>query len=134
MDADHLIAEELKDASYSLPRAILWGVGLNTVLGYLVVITLCFIMTDPEALLASTTGFPFIQLFYDVTHSLVATDIMSAIILINLVSAVISEAATASRQIWSFARDDGFPFSNFLKQVSFATSIKKPSTRAISPF
>ena len=79
-------------------------------------------MTDPDALLASPTGFPFIQLFYDVTHSLVATDIMSAIILINLVSAVISEIATASRQIWSFARDDGFPFSGFLKQVRLRNS------------
>lgn len=93
--------------------------GLNTVLGYIVVITLCFTMTDTTALLSSSTGFPFIQLFYNATNSYVGTNIMTAIIVINLVSAVISEIATASRQIWSFARDDGFPFSNFLKKVSF---------------
>ena len=131
MEADQWIAEELKDASYSLPRAILWGVGLNTVLGYMVVITLCFIMTDTEGLLASTTGFPFIQLFYDVTQSLVATDIMSVIILIDLVSAVISEIATASRQIWSFARDDGFPFSDFLKQVRSTISMKESAQQEL---
>lgn len=97
---------------------MLWGVGLNAILGYVVVITLCFTITDPKALLDSDTGFPFIQLFFNVTHSYTATNIMTAIIIINIVSAVISEIATASRQIWSFARDDGFPFSNFLKKVS----------------
>jgi len=102
-------------------------VGLNTVLGYIVVITLCFTMTDTTALLSSSTGFPFIQLFYNATNSYVGTDIMTAIIVINLVSAAISEIATASRQIWSFARDDGFPFSNFLKKVSFPISGKYPS-------
>lgn len=98
---------------------MLWGVGLNAMLGYVVVITLCFTITDPQALLDSETGFPFIQLFFNVTHSYTATHIMTAIIIINIVSAVISEIATASRQIWSFARDDGFPFSNFLKKVSY---------------
>ncbi|KAI4237844.1 MAG: hypothetical protein LQ349_001539 [Xanthoria aureola] len=112
------MSEEIKDASNTLPRAMLWGVGLNAMLGYVVVITLCFTITDPQALLDSKTGFPFIQLFFNVTHSYTATHIMTAIIIINIVSAVISEIATASRQIWSFARDDGFPFSNFLKKVS----------------
>lgn len=96
----------------------MWGVGLNAILGYIVVITLCFTITDPQALLDSPTGSPFIQLFYNVTKSYNGTNIMTAIIVINIVSAVISEIATASRQIWSFARDDGFPFSSFLKQVS----------------
>ncbi|KAL8728263.1 MAG: hypothetical protein Q9166_005503 [cf. Caloplaca sp. 2 TL-2023] len=112
------MSEEIKDASNTLPRALMWGVALNAILGYIVVITLCFTITDPTALLESSTGFPFIQLFYNTTHSYAGTDIMAAIIVINLVSAVISEIATASRQIWSFARDDALPFSNFLKQVS----------------
>ena len=59
-----------------------------------------------------------IQLFYDVTKSKAGTSIMSAIVIITLVSAVISEIATASRQIWSFARDKGLPFSAQLSKVS----------------
>ncbi|KAL8818351.1 MAG: hypothetical protein Q9223_003002 [Gallowayella weberi] len=112
------MSEEIKDASNTLPRAMMWGVALNAILGYVVVFTLCFTITDSAALLNSSTGFPFIQLFYNVTESYVGTHVMSVIIVINIVSAVISEIATASRQIWSFARDDGFPFSGFLKQVS----------------
>ena len=97
---------------------MLWGVGLNMVLGYIVVFTLCFTVTDPAALLESPTGYPMIQLFYDVTKSKAGTSIMSAIVIITLVSAVISEIATASRQIWSFARDKGLPFSAQLSKVS----------------
>lgn len=42
---------------------------------------------------------------------------MVAIIIIALVCAVIAEIATASRQVWSFARDGGLPFSPFLSKV-----------------
>ena len=105
----------------------MWGVGLNALLGYIGVITLCFCITDPTTLLDSSTGFPFIELFYNVTKSYAGTDIMTAIIIVTLVAAVISEIATASRQIWAFARDDGFPFSNFLKKVGCFV-LKGPSS------
>lgn len=74
-------------------------------------------MTDIPALLDSKTGFPFLQLFYDVTKSNAATAVMAAIVIITLILAVVSEVATASRQIWAFARDDGLPFSKFLRRV-----------------
>ena len=95
---------------------------MNAVLGYITVITLCFTVTDPTAVLTSATGYPFIQHFFNVTNSYAAVNILTAIIIITLVSAVISEVATASRQIWSFARDSGLPFSPFLKQVSITLS------------
>lgn len=44
---------------------------------------------------------------------------MAAIVIVTLIFAVVSEVATASRQIWAFARDDGFPFSKFLRRVSY---------------
>ena len=94
----------------------MWGVALNALLGFVTVITLCFTITD-LSILDSTISFPFIQLFFNITKSYAGTDIMTAIIIITLASAVISEIATASRQIWAFARDDGFPCSNFLKKV-----------------
>ena len=64
---------------------MLWGVGLNAILGYITIFTLCFTVTDPESLLDSDTGYPFIQLFYNVTKSHAGTDIMTAIIIITLI-------------------------------------------------
>ncbi|KAL8934992.1 MAG: hypothetical protein Q9211_004937 [Gyalolechia sp. 1 TL-2023] len=117
MDCAVHMSEEVKNASETVPKAILWGATLNGILGYLAVFTLCFTMTDIPALLDTGTGFPFLQLFYDITHSFAGTTVMAAIVIVTLIFAVVSEVATASRQIWAFARDDGFPFSKFLRRV-----------------
>ncbi|KAL8934686.1 MAG: hypothetical protein Q9216_005781 [Gyalolechia sp. 2 TL-2023] len=117
MDCAVHMSEEVKNASETLPKAILWGASLNAILGYLMIFTLCFTMTDIPALLETKTGFPFLQLFYDITRSVAGTTVMAAIVIITLIFAVVSEVATASRQIWAFARDDGFPFSKFLRRV-----------------
>ena len=74
-------------------------------------------MTDIPSLIESKTGFPFLQLFIDVTKSKAGTSVMAAIVIITLVLAVVSEVATASRQVWAFSRDDGFPFSKYLRRV-----------------
>lgn len=122
-------AEEIRDASDTLPRSIFWAVILNIILGYLAVLTLCFTITDPSAILDTPTKYPFIQLFYNTTNSYVGTNIMTAIIVIALVCAVIAEVATASRQIWSFARDKGLPFSPFLSKVPCSHLLSKTSCK-----
>lgn len=60
---------------------------LNAVLGYIAIFTLCFTIGDPAALLSGNTGYPFIQLFYNVTKSYAGTNVMVAIIIITLVAA-----------------------------------------------
>lgn len=122
-------AEEIRDASDTLPRSIFWAVILNIILGYLAVFTLCFTIIDPSAILDTPTKYPFIQLFYNTTNSYVGTNIMTAIIIIALVCAVIAEVATASRQIWSFARDKGLPFSPFLSKVPCSHLLSKTSSK-----
>ena len=111
-------AEETQDASVTLPKAIMWSVYLNCFMGLIMAVTICFTLGDVTSILASTTGYPFIQIFYNTTNSFAATNLLTAIIIITLTSSCISEVATASRQIWSFARDRGLPFSNFLAHAS----------------
>lgn len=94
------MSEELLDASIAMPRAIMWTVGPNAVLGFLMAVTLCFVAGDPSKLLETATGQPFIQVFYNGTGSLAATNIMVAIVIVCLTSCCISEVATASRQLW----------------------------------
>lgn len=42
-DASVHLSEELQDASFNMPRAILWTVGPNAALGFLMAVTLCFV-------------------------------------------------------------------------------------------
>jgi choline transport protein len=98
----------------------MWSVGANAILGFLMAVTLIFTLGDINNILASTTRQPFIQVFYNATQSYAAVNVMTAIVIILLVACCISELATASRQIWSFARDGGLPGSAWLSRVNTA--------------
>ena len=111
------MAEEIKDASIVLPKAIMTAATVNGSMGFIMTITFCFTLGNPMDIIFSPTGYPFIQAFYNVTGSHVGTAIMTAIIIVNITSACISTVATVSRQTWSFARDGGLPFSSFIAEV-----------------
>ncbi|KAJ6127327.1 hypothetical protein N7523_002939 [Penicillium sp. IBT 18751x] len=112
------MSEEIKDASETLPKAMMSSVAVNGVLGFIMLVTLCFTLGEVETVLESATGFPFIQIFYNTTGSLAATNAMTAVLIVTLTASTITEVATASRQLWSFARDEGVPFSSFFAYVT----------------
>ncbi|MCJ1378530.1 hypothetical protein MMC17_001629 [Xylographa soralifera] len=111
------MSEEIKDAGVVLPRAMMWAMGLNGFLGFVMLITFCFTLGSIDEALGTETGYPFIQVFYDSTNSNVGTSILTAILIVSLTSACISTVATVSRQTWSFARDHGLPFSSTIAYV-----------------
>lgn len=112
------LAEEIEDASETLPKAMLTAVTVNSIMGFVMLITICFTLGDTNNILASATGYPFIQVFYNSTGSLSATNALTSILIMTLIASTITEVATASRQLWSFARDRGLPFSDFFSDVS----------------
>jgi choline transport protein len=119
LPADTPTAEEIQDASLTLPRAIMWSAVSNAVLSFIMAVTLIFTLGDIQSVLETPTFQPFIQVFFNATQSYAGTNVMTTIVIILLVSCCISEVATASRQIWSFARDKGLPGSNWLSRVSW---------------
>ncbi|XHG04932.1 hypothetical protein AWENTII_008186 [Aspergillus wentii] len=112
------MSEEIKDASATLPKAMITSVIVNACSGFLMLVTICFTLGDITSVLSSPTGYPFIQVFYNTTQSLPGTNTMTAILVLTLTASTITEVATASRQLWSFARDRGLPFSNFFGYVT----------------
>jgi len=130
------MSEEIRDASITLPRAIMGSVILNVTLVFTVIITICFTLGDPDDVLASPTGYAFIQIFYNATNSLAGTSVMTFIIIFMLSVCAVSEAAACSRQIWSFARDKGLPGHSWLSKVSPHWNIPLPGiivSLSISP-
>lgn len=112
------MSEEVKDAGHTLPRAMLWSVGFNAALGFLMAVTLCFTLGDVDAILATATGYPFIAVFFNATQSYAGTNILTLILILTLTSAAIAEVATASRQLWSFARDKGIPGYTWIAHIT----------------
>lgn len=91
------------------------GVATSIGLGLFVVVTLIF--TSGNALDVDTDA-PFIYLIHVATQNRAATTVMVLLISIPLLGSVIACCATASRQVWAMARDNGFPYSGFIGRVS----------------
>lgn len=113
------MSEEIKDASLTLPRAMMWTVVINGSLGFVMLITFCFCLGDVDIILSDSNVMPFVQTFLIATQSHAGTSIMTTILIILTFFGCITNVATASRQMFAFARDQGLPFSSFLSYVSF---------------
>jgi amino acid transporter len=103
------------------------SVVVNVTLVFIVIVTICFTLGDAESVLASPTGYPFIQVFYNATQSYAGTNAMTAIVVVMLSACAVSEVAAASRQIWSFARDAGLPGHSWLSKISPGWNIPVPA-------
>ncbi|CAO2648275.1 Nn.00g075420.m01.CDS01 [Neocucurbitaria sp. VM-36] len=114
--ATHM-SEELRDASKSLPRAMIATAIVNGAMGFVMLCTFCMLVGDVDAILASPTGQPFIQVFYNATGSVAGASAMTSMMIVMATFGCVTNIATSSRQIWAFARDRGLPFSKWLAHM-----------------
>lgn len=101
------MSEEVQDASRTIPAVVIWAVVSNAAMLLFVGITYIFCLGDLDSVLNSATGQPVIQVLYDATGSVAGTCVMVTVVLLVFLTACIGQVATASRQLWSFARDKG---------------------------
>lgn len=116
-DAATHMSEEIKDASITLPRAMMATVVINGSLGFVMLVTYCFCLGNVETILSNPDVLPFVQTFFIATKSNVGTSFLTSILIILTICGCITNVATASRQMFAFARDKGLPFSSFLAHV-----------------
>ena len=62
-DAAVHMAEEVRDASKTIPRIMLATLVFNGALGFIMLVTLCFAVGNLEDVLQTRTGYPFIQVY-----------------------------------------------------------------------
>lgn len=133
-DASVHMAEEIENAAINLPRAIFTAMGVNSLLGFSMMLTILFCLGDVKSVLETRTGFPFIQIYYNSTKSLAGTAAMTAIGIALTTACSVGITTTASRMVWSFARDHGLPLSRFLSRVSKRTQVPVASTLIVCGF
>jgi amino acid transporter len=110
------MSEEVKDAGRNVPIAIAWSYVGNGVLAIVLVITYLFAMPSLEEALDHPSGFPFIYVFQGAV-STGGVNALTAVVLVLVIASNISFNASTSRQTFSFARDNGLPFSRWLSAV-----------------
>ena len=81
--------------------------------------TFVYTIGDLEEVLATPTGFPFIQVFYNATGSKRGATGMTMVLVLSAIANAMTNMATASRQLWAFARDGGVPLHAWFAKVKF---------------
>ncbi|KGQ05998.1 putative amino-acid permease PB24D3.02c [Beauveria bassiana D1-5] len=116
------MAEEVRDAAKTIPRIMLVGFLINMALIFLSLLTFCYHIVDIPTALDDPTGYPGIWVIRQ-SMSQTWLNILLAVILILEVFGELSYFAAVSRDLFAFARDDGFPFSKWLARVDHERQI-----------
>lgn len=118
-DAACHLSEEVKNASLTVPRVMIFTVLLNGILGFISIVTyVACIQSVEEQILGSTAAFPFMEVFAVATGSNAGAIGMTIPFIVLAYSMTLNSVAAASRQAWAFATDDGLPFSSWFRKIS----------------
>ncbi|KAI0098775.1 amino acid transporter [Nemania sp. FL0031] len=114
------MSEEVRSANVVVPQSLLYTIFINGSLGFSMAIAILFCTTDAEAAIqsADTLNYPFLYIFSTAVQSTTGACLMAGVILVIVLASSISAYASASRMIWSFARDNGLPFNRTLVKLN----------------
>jgi amino acid transporter len=96
---------------------MIWAIVLNGITGFIMTVTFAYCIGPLEDAIHPPYFFAFIGTFYNATGSKAGATVMTSIITLLTLCSAISNVATASRQMFAFARDRGLPVADFLSYV-----------------
>ncbi|RYP57052.1 hypothetical protein DL769_009729 [Monosporascus sp. CRB-8-3] len=117
MDSVVHTAEEVRDASKTPPRSMIWTTVVNGAVGFVMLITFCSVLGSLEDTLASPTQHAFLYVFYNSTQYVAGASVLGALVITMTIFTNLSVTAASSRQLYAFARDHGVPFSKTFAYV-----------------
>ncbi|KMP04932.1 GABA permease [Coccidioides immitis RMSCC 2394] len=112
------LAEELKDASRHLPRAMMITASVNYLVGFMILLAAMFVVGNVKEVLETPTGAPWVQILLNATQDRKPVLVLMAFIIFFLLFCAINANTTSSRQLYAFARDGGLPYSEWISRVS----------------
>jgi choline transport protein len=104
--ATHM-SEEIQNPRVDVPIAMIGSILLNGTLGFGFLVAILFCMGDLKSALDTETGYPIIQIFYNITGSTQSASALCSTLIIMAGLAAIPLLASASRMLWVLARDNG---------------------------
>ena len=113
-----LTGEEVRDSAVVVPRSMMLALFISGAFTLAFSIAILFGVGDLTRALTSPTKYPIIYVFYFATGSKGATTAMVCALITALLFSTFGLLACASRLAWAFARDQGFPYSNYFAHVS----------------
>ncbi|VUC32522.1 unnamed protein product [Clonostachys rosea] len=123
LDSPTHLAEELPQPKRTLPQILIVVILSQFVVGVVWILVLGFSITDLDAILATSTGVPIVELIRLGTDSQAAAIVFTLILMINNGTSALGSAITMSRQGFAFARDEGLFWNDKLTAISPKTGL-----------
>ncbi|OAQ93942.1 choline transport protein [Purpureocillium lilacinum] len=117
------MAEEMPDPARDSPRAMIYAILVGGVTGSAFIIVILFCLTDPETILATTTGMPIIEMVLQATKSRSAATILSFMLSICFVNGCNASITSASRLLFAMARDRGIVFHDYFSHIQHGLNV-----------
>ncbi|KAF2664356.1 putative GABA permease [Microthyrium microscopicum] len=129
-DADHSLkfetsahmSEEVQDAAVSVPKSMVYSFVINSFMGLVLVVSYLFALPSVDDAVAESSGFAFLYVFQQ-AMPVKGVNAVTALLVIVLYWSCTTFNSSASRETWSFARDKGLPFSNWIGHVDVKRQI-----------
>lgn len=99
------MSEEAKASRESVPRAVFWGIAMNGLLAYVMIIVVLFCMGPIDEVLSS--AYPLFTILQNATGSQGAATALTFGLLLISMSSNIGGVASVARLTWAWARDRG---------------------------
>lgn len=127
------VAEEVRDASRNLPRAMIAQLGVALVYGLAFAIVLGYAIPDLSTLADGSTVFPLAAIYRRATGgSTSACFMMLLIVFLLAFCSVVGALLTTSRTCWALARDDALPLSSIFGRVNLTRDCPVEATLVVS--
>ena len=118
------MSEDVGEASKAVPKAMISIWIVNSFLAFTSFITIAYHLPNLEEALADPSLYPIIHVLRQSMSKEWMTLVLT-LILCLLICSNMTYLAAVTRDIWSFARDQGFPFSTWLSKVDEKRHIPK---------
>jgi choline transport protein len=117
LDSACHLAEETQKPQTDIPKAILGTVTMGFLTSFTYVIAMFFCIRNLDDIFESTTGMPILDIYYQALGSRAGATCLGVLIFFTACGCTISAQTWQTRLCWSFARDNGLPFSKWLAIV-----------------
>lgn len=115
--ATHLSEESLRP-EIDIPRAIMGTVVVSMITAFSFCIAMFFCIRNLDLVLASGTGVPIIDIYYQALKSRPGTIVLTVLLLITGVNSNIATHACQARLAWSVSRDHALPGSKYWSVIN----------------
>ncbi|KAK5080452.1 hypothetical protein LTR05_008562 [Lithohypha guttulata] len=116
VDSAAHMAEEVREASISVPEAMISIYLINFVALLPTVITVCYHMPNVDDALNDGTGYPALYVFRQAATP-TWTIVLLAVIAFIFIASNITYLAAVTRDLFAFSRDHGLPFSAWISKI-----------------